>query len=96
MLLKRGNFYCYPRFTDGKNIESIFLDYIVISKKKRNTQAITVNAPAFVPACRSALVTRAFHGPVVAPAGILTVQVILFALATVMLVAERTVVLFRS
>jgi hypothetical protein len=54
-----------------------FFDY-QIKKKVAGFQTFTVNAPAFVPAWVSPLVTLTFHRPVAAPAGIFTVQVILF------------------
>ena len=47
-------------------------------KKMAEFQIFTVNAPAFVPAWVSPLVTLTFHRPVAAPAGIFTVQVIFF------------------
>src|SRR5512138_505834 len=72
-------------------------DILFTNQEKSNgCQAFTVKAPAMVPLWLSPLVTRALHGPVAAPAGIFTVQVIFLALATETFVAVNATEFFRS
>jgi hypothetical protein len=59
-------------------------------------QTVTVNAEAFTPLCRSPFVTVAFQTPVAAPAGMVKVQMIFVAPATVTLVAVITARFFMS
>ena len=57
---------------------------------EKKCDQMMVNAAALIPDCRSPLITRAFHVPVAAPAGIRKEQESLPAVSTETLVAVMT------